>query len=98
MFAQDVYRPIVAFGLVLVPTLDESVLLVVPETSLTPVLPLVPLVPVMPLEPLDPLMPLSPLSPPIPPVELQAARPNASMLARTADCKVRFMGSSVSIG
>jgi hypothetical protein len=97
----------VALVLVLVPVLDESVLLVVPDAPLTPV---VPVEPAFQLEPpvVSPVVAfdstalpllvdevaLEPLLLFIVSVELQAARPKASMPATTAVWKACFMSFS----
>lgn len=97
----------VAFGLVLVPVLDESVLLVVPDAPLTPV---VPVEPAFQLEPpvvspvvlfdstalpllVDEVV-LEPLVLFMVSVELQAARPKAIAPAISTVFKDRFMSFS----
>jgi hypothetical protein len=100
----------VALGLVLVPVLDESVLLVVPEALLTPVEPAFQLEPpvVSPVVAFDstalpllvdevalaPLLPLLLVPLFMVSVELQAPRPKASTPATTALFRMRFMSFS----
>jgi len=100
-------RLMVALGLVLVPVLDESVLLMVPEALVTPVEPAFQLEPpvvspvvafdstALPLlvdeVALEPLL-FMPLF--MVSVELQAPRPKASTPATTAVFRIRFMSFS----